>query len=70
MLNNLIFIKYKSQRCSYTYKLHMLSLELFAQDRCSFLPGESERLLSQNVESYEVCLFLFVLIGYFYYFLY
>jgi len=48
----------------------MLSLELFAQDRCSFLPGESERLLSQNVESYEVCLFLFVLIGYFYYFLY
>jgi len=50
---NLDLIFYSSQRCSYTYKLHMLSLELFAQDRFSFLPGESERLLSQNVESYE-----------------
>jgi len=50
---NLDLIFYSSQRCSYTYKLHMLSFELFAQDRLSYLPGESERLLSQNVESYE-----------------
>lgn len=33
----------------------MLSFELFAQDRLSYLPGECERLLSQNVGLYEVC---------------
>jgi len=32
----------------------MLSFELFAQDRYSYLPGESERLLSQNVQLFEV----------------
>jgi len=50
---NLDLIFYSSQRCSYNYKIHMLSIELFAQDRYSYLPGESERLLSQNVALYE-----------------
>jgi hypothetical protein len=50
---NLDLIFYSSQRCSYNFKVHMLSFELFAQDRYSYLPGESERLLSQNVQLFE-----------------
>eukprot|EP00833_Pecoramyces_ruminatium_P005484 jgi/Orpsp1_1/1179516/evm.model.c7180000069650.1 len=46
-------VPYLSQRCSYNYKIHMLSIELYAQDRYSYLPGESERLLSQNIALYE-----------------
>ncbi|OUM61055.1 hypothetical protein PIROE2DRAFT_13051 [Piromyces sp. E2] len=51
---NLDLIFYSSQRGSFTYEVHMLSIELFAQDRLSYLPGESERLLSQNVGLFEV----------------
>ncbi|ORX86349.1 hypothetical protein BCR32DRAFT_290074 [Anaeromyces robustus] len=50
---NFDLIFYSSQRCSYNYKIHMLSYEVFARDRYSYLPGEAERLLSQNVALYE-----------------
>lgn len=44
----------------------MLSIELYAQDRYSYLPGESERLLSQNIALYEVCImfniYIFILL--------